>query len=297
MKKLATLFVCVLLLTSALASAQVTRLLSMRDASGALTADDDPAALPSTGNFVTAEILLDITTITTPDADDKICFYIQTTYNLVDWTDVESVCVDNSDNGSTRKVPIIIDGVKDGPGSVQTITGTDPAAGAEISESVPANTEWLLTAFRFALVTDATSGTRQVHLHLDDGTTTFIELPATGTQIVSLTRDYNAHGLGGMIVPTGDQIDISLPSGIMLAAGYRLSTSTTDMESGDDFGAPQIQVEAWCDPSISTDGTLGDGLKCYDRPVGMQLRVKAIVTGATAPTYAYSASVLLREKR
>lgn len=267
---------------------------TLRPASGALTADEIAGPLTNTSIFEKVEITLDVTTLTLADADDKVCFYAQTTYGGGFWTDIESVCFTDADNGSTARKIIVIDGAKDGPGTIQSIAGTDPAAGAEISETVPANTIWLLNSVRFTLVTDANPAARQSHLTLSDGTTTLLNLPTTGTQIESLTRNYNAHELGGLIVPTGSEIDIGLPSDVILPAGYQLATETTLIEAGDNFGAPQLSVEAWHDPLNLTDATMGDNLKSYDRPIGSQIRLRTIVTGATAPTYAYSATILLR---
>lgn len=267
---------------------------TMRPASGARTTGETVGPITNTAIFDKAEITLDITTLTLADSDDKVCFYAQTTYGGGFWTDVESICFTDADDGTTARRVIAIDSAKDGPGTIQSITGTDPAAGSEISETVPANTIWLLKSVRFTLVTDATPDTRQVHLVLDDGTTTLLNLPTTGTQIVSLTRNYNAHELGGLIVPTGNEIDIGLPSDVILPSGYRLVTETTLLKAGDNFGAPQLSVTAWHDPLSSTDGTIGDNLKSYDRPIGSQIRLRVIVTGATAPTYAYSAFISLK---
>lgn len=262
---------------------------TLESGSGALSAANTP--VPTRASGQTAIIFLDVTTITTPDADDEIDFYIQTCYDVgcTSWTDIENIHFTTADDGNTAKKIIIIDGAKDGPGTIQSITGTDPAAGSEISETVPANTIWLLKSVRFAFVTDATADTRQVHLVLDDGTNTLLNLPTTGTQIVSLTRNYNAHELGGLIVPTGNEIDIGLPSNVILPAGYQLTTETTLLKAGDNFGAPQLSVVVWHDPLQSTDGTMGANIKSYDRPLGSQIRIKTAVTGSSAPTYAFSA--------
>ena len=49
-----------------------------------------------------AVIVLDVTLITTPDADDEIDFYIQTTYDDgTTWTDVENIHFALADNGNT----------------------------------------------------------------------------------------------------------------------------------------------------------------------------------------------------
>lgn len=268
---------------------------TLRTASGALTAGEIAGPITNTSSFAIATVVIDMTTLTLPDADDEVDFYVQTTYDDgVNWTDVENIHFSNADDGTTARRIIRITGAEDGPGTTRSITGTNPAAGAEISETVPANTIWLLRSVRFTLVTEATAGIRQVHLTLDDGTSTLLNLPTTGTQIESLTRNYNAHGLGGLIVPTGNEIDIGLPFNVMLTSGYILATETTLIKSLDNFGAPQLAVEAWHDPLVSTDATMGDNLKSYDRPIGSQIRIRTTVTGATAPTYAYSAAILLR---
>ena len=267
---------------------------TLRPASGDLTAGEIVGPLTNTSIFTRAELFLDITKLTLPDADDEVDFYVQTTYDDgTSWVDIQNIHFTTDDDGTTATRIIIIDSAKDGPGSIQSITGTDPAAGAEISETVPANTIWLIGSVRFTLVTDATVAERQAHLVINDGATTLLNLPTTGTQIQSLTRNYNAHELGGLIVPTGSEIDIGLPSGLILPAGFGLTTETTLIESGDDYGAPQLSVEAWHDPLASTDGTMGDNLKSYDRPIGSQVRFRTEVTGATAPIYAYSVTILL----
>jgi hypothetical protein len=48
----------------------------------------------------------------------------------------------------------------DGPGVLRGITGTDPAAGVEITEVVPTNARWHLLMMRAALLTSATVANR-----------------------------------------------------------------------------------------------------------------------------------------
>lgn len=292
MKKLILGLVCALLLTSAMASAQTVRLVSMRSASGDLTVNDNPAAIPSTANFSTAKLFLDITKITTADADDKICFYFQTTYNLVDWTDIESVCVGNADDGTTRKIPIVVDRTKDGPGTNKASIGTDPAVGANISETVPANQIWRLVSMQATLVTDA-SDTVRIQVDIDDGVFGHYASIAESTQAVSTTEVYIVGTVGSAASSIAGVHYIPMPANLFFPAGHRISTLGTT--SGDNWNAPHWIMEVWHDPRSSTDGTMCDNCKSYDRPIGMELRVKAVVTGATAPTYAYSVSALLTE--
>jgi hypothetical protein len=56
------------------------------------------------------------------------------------------------------------------------------------------------------------------------------------------------------------------------------------------IGAIPAGVAQLDDP---TDGAIADDTNA-DYPVGSQLRIKTTVTGATAPTYAYSATAIVR---
>ena len=86
----------------------------------------------------------------------------------------------------------------------------------------------------------------------------------------------------------------SIPNDYFLLAGYQVVTATRSIQAGDDWAAPQLHIEAWHDPRVSTDATMGDNLKSYDRPLGSQIRIKTAVTGASAPTYSFSARGVFR---
>ena len=136
----------------------------------------------------------------------------------------------------------------EGPGRLRSITGTNPAAGVEISETVPAGAKWKLRGIRAALVTDATVATRVARLLITDGANTTILIPPSATQTASLTREYN--GLDAALYPTTSaaQLAWTLPSEVMLEAGSTITTSTTAIVAGDDWGAPQLLVEEWLVP-------------------------------------------------
>ena len=114
-----------------------------------------------------AEIYLDITLLTLADADDEVDFFLQTTDGII-WTDLQNFHFKNSDDGSTViKIATINDNL-DGPGTIQSITGTDPSAGNEISQTVPANTIWRLWGMYATLVTDAGVADRRASRYIDD---------------------------------------------------------------------------------------------------------------------------------
>lgn len=132
-----------------------------------------------------------------------------------------------------------------GKGNIRSITGTDPAANTEVSETVPTHALWRPLALRVRLVTDGTAATRLVHVLLDDGTTTLVLVPAAATQVASLTRDYSAAPFGVTVTTSATEILIPLPSGILLRAGHRIRTSTENLQATDNYGAPQLLVEEW----------------------------------------------------
>lgn len=133
----------------------------------------------------------------------------------------------------------------DGLGMLRSVTGTNPAAGAQVSETVPANTRWLLRALRVALVTSAVVAVRRLHVIIDDGATTQLEVTAGDTQAASLTQLYHV-GSWGYAPALADTIAVvPLPPDVYLLQGWRIRTTLTLGDVGDDFGAPQMLVEEW----------------------------------------------------
>jgi hypothetical protein len=133
----------------------------------------------------------------------------------------------------------------DGRGFIRNLTGTDPAAGAEWSETVPTNARWRLISARASLVTDATVPVRTATVIIDDGTTTVFSMPATATQAASLTFTYEYFGAGSAGYASGSLIVLPLPPDIVLAPGWRIRSSTGAIVAGDNWSAPQILVEEW----------------------------------------------------
>jgi hypothetical protein len=132
-----------------------------------------------------------------------------------------------------------------GPGAIRSITGTDPAAGAEISEPVPTNARWRPLALLATFVTDATAANRSPRLELTDGTTTFFRGVGFDDQAASLTRRYS-WALGGARVQAnnGGEFQGTFPD-VLLSAGFAIETVTANNVAGDDYGAPQLVVEEW----------------------------------------------------
>jgi len=133
-----------------------------------------------------------------------------------------------------------------GRGLPRVITGTDPAAGSEISETVPTNVAWRLIGFRFTLVTDATVANRNVRVIIDDGTTECVRIPPNFNHAASITANYFAGvGLGVIGWMTGAVGVMPLPVDLILFQGWRIRTNTLNLQAGDNFRAPVLYVEEW----------------------------------------------------
>lgn len=135
--------------------------------------------------------------------------------------------------------------LRDGPGFIRAIAGTNPAAGVEISESVPVGAMWRLLGWRAQLVAAAGGGTRVPILVIDDGVTTLVESVAPTGQAGGTTVDYLASpGLARLDEGQSRQ-RLGFPVGLILDQNYRIRTSTVALAAGDDWGTPILWVEEW----------------------------------------------------
>jgi hypothetical protein len=136
-----------------------------------------------------------------------------------------------------------IDASTAGQGRPRTITGTDPAANTEISETVPTGARWKIGAISFALVTDANVATRSALLTIDDGATIIWQSGISTGQAASLTGIYRyAPGAASTTIGT-NHFNFALPANLILVAGSRIRTVTGSLQVGDNYGAPVLHVE------------------------------------------------------
>lgn len=134
----------------------------------------------------------------------------------------------------------------DGPGAVRSITGTTPAAGAEITETVPTNAQWELLALFTTFTTSAAVANRIPSLVLDDGANIFYRFGVTATIPASQTRRLLWHPGGlGSIADANNQISHASPIGARLAPAFRIRTITTAIDVADQYSLVQYLVREW----------------------------------------------------
>lgn len=130
----------------------------------------------------------------------------------------------------------------DAPGYLRSITGTNPGAGVEVSETVPAGARWELLALAVTLVTSAAVANRFPSLTLDDGASVYAAVGVAAAIAASTTALITAGDIGGPLAATPLAFSISIPAGILLSATHRIRTSTTNLQGADDYSAPQYLV-------------------------------------------------------
>jgi hypothetical protein len=135
-----------------------------------------------------------------------------------------------------------------GRGYIHTFAGTDPAANNEISEVVPTNTLWHLTAIQYQLDTDANIANRTSRLKISSETAVImLFLEPNAVQAASVTRYY--HWAPFLSVPAAftEEIFGALPT-LDLIAGAAIETLTDNFQAADDYGTPHFIVEEWIKP-------------------------------------------------
>jgi hypothetical protein len=182
-------------------------------------------------------------------------------------------------------------GSTEGPGLIRSITGATPAAGAEISETVPAGARWELLAFHTSFVTSAGVANRNPRLIIDDGTNIYARSATATTIAASLSPTLSfAQGYGAPTSTASGEFQLSLPIGLRLTAGHRLRTATISLQAADQYSAIQYLVREWrgLDGAANQTETFPAGL-ARSGPFGTLLRVREVVSAVggspTGPTY------------
>lgn len=132
-------------------------------------------------------------------------------------------------------------------GRIRSITGTDPAANTEISETVPARRRWIIRTLRFQLVTDANPANRYITILIDDGANFLLTFNISQVQSASKTYTYSFANINVGETFVNPELFHPFPH-LILSAGCRLRTFTSGLQVGDNYSAPQLLVEEWIDP-------------------------------------------------
>lgn len=135
--------------------------------------------------------------------------------------------------------------MRPGKGRVKYVTGSNPAAGAEIVETVGSAAVWTPISFVAALVTDATVANRRPHLRITNAAgTVFFECFSDTDHVASTTYTYCFANFGAQPISLASNVVVvSLPDNLQMTAGMKIRTATINLQAGDNWGAPNYIIE------------------------------------------------------
>lgn len=126
---------------------------------------------------------------------------------------------------------------------VRVLAQTAPAAGADISITVPGQSVWQLVALTGLLTPDNNATARGVAFTVTDGSTIIGTFPAGATIAASTATQVTlAPGAGyTQTTAVGAALTVGVPP-LILTAGWQLKTATTAIHSGDQWSGVVLTV-------------------------------------------------------
>lgn len=135
--------------------------------------------------------------------------------------------------------------ITDGPGNIRTIVGTVPAAGADISETVPLFRRWILLTIQAALTTSAAVANRNPLWQIDDGVNIVFTSVSFQNQAASLVIRYQGFNNLQTAAALNGNFPLNLPIPFPVRGGYHLKTSTVNLQAADQWTAPIYIFLEW----------------------------------------------------
>lgn len=123
-------------------------------------------------------------------------------------------------------------------------TLANPAAGAEITLTVPAGKVWRVISMSCILTTNATVANRSPAFTFDDGTNTVYKISASQVEAASSGVFYLIQGENFQAYSNAGFIQMPVLR-TLLGPGYRIRSSTTAIQTGDQYSAIVLLVEEW----------------------------------------------------
>lgn len=188
--------------------------------------------------------------IASPNVEDRIFVSVRLSKGSIGQaTIVQQLCAGYPNiNRFVTWPPGVHEGSSETNGYINSVTGTTPGAGSEISETVPSNARWELLSFHYSLTTSATVATRQSALIIDDGTNILWESTQINQQAASLVYGYSFFPGSPQIAAQTVSVIVASPIGIQLLPGFRIRTTTLNLQAGDQYTPPQYLVKEWIHP-------------------------------------------------
>ncbi|GAI90755.1 unnamed protein product [marine sediment metagenome] len=132
-------------------------------------------------------------------------------------------------------------------GRIFSHSGDIPAAGAEISLTVPARRRWRIISLHFSFATTVAAANRFPILSIDNGSILLLKIPIVTAQTASLTHHYYYSATHQPEIIIGVNRLYPLPP-LTLVSDYNIFTQTIGIEDTDEYTAPILLIEEWINP-------------------------------------------------
>jgi len=137
------------------------------------------------------------------------------------------------------------DAPTEGAGWLHTVTISNPAAGADWTQAVPAGARWLVRLVRGTFVTSATVASRNPLLRVQPGTVLYTVAQGTLTQAASLTESYTwSPTTAGEFLNVG-AVTRQLPIDLRLPAAGSVLSLTANIQTTDQWSGLELLAEEW----------------------------------------------------
>jgi hypothetical protein len=161
--------------------------------------------------------------------------------------DVSVTCSEEPVPGSDTPDPTY----SKGTGTKRTIVTSNPIAGAEAIQAVPAGLRWRCDGWYATLVADATVINRVPHVTVFDGTLTRIRSMSFGFAVASQTVLFEFAVENASLNSAAGVYASPMSGDLVGIAGESFRSLTTNLQAGDDWGAATVQVEEWVQPQVA----------------------------------------------
>lgn len=133
----------------------------------------------------------------------------------------------------------------EGGGVLRFITGTNPGAGAEISEAVPTGARWQLLAANFVLACSVAAGNRRANFVHKSGATQIYRGINTNTIAAGATGTFTVSPLAAIATDGFGQFDIPMAREVWMLAAQTWGTTTGSIDVADQYSSINYLVREY----------------------------------------------------
>jgi len=141
--------------------------------------------------------------------------------------------------------------IPDDQGHIRVITQAAPAAGAEVIIPAIPRIRFRLINFLVEFAADVNAADRSIYIRIMVGSDEIARFSPRSLVTANQTRFVNySDALGNVTGTGGVMVCGHLPTRLLLNNEANIETVTAGLQTGDQFGIPQMLIEEWIEPLV-----------------------------------------------